>query len=207
MSVPAAVTPSGLPESAEMLRRLATTAHVAVRGLEVRAKSPRLARVERRRDGFWIVFQPSLLVAPEPVRLFVLAHEVAHIALGHRANIRRLGFVVVAAIPLMGIGFFLVLASQVVNETNSWLLVIESVIFIATMLSPRAVILSVARRYEYQADHLAVTLLGSSDPGVAFFDWIAAFGRPVLMPLPLRLWGSTHPFNVERRRALMGVGR
>jgi Zn-dependent protease with chaperone function len=199
--------PSGLTESAAMLRRLAATAHVAVRGLEVRAKSPRLARVERRRDGFWIVFQPPLLVAPEPVRLFVLAHEVAHIALGHRARIRRLGFVVVATIPLMAIGFFVVLGPQVVNETNPWLLMIESVIFIAAILSPRAVILAVARRYEYQADQLAVTLLGNSDPGVAFFDWIAAFGRPVLMPLPLRLWGSTHPSNVERRRALMGVGR
>jgi Zn-dependent protease with chaperone function len=199
--------PSGLTESAAMLRRLAATAHVAVRGLDVRAKSPRLARVERRRDGFWIVFQPPLLVAPEPVRLFVLAHEVAHIALGHRARIRRLGFVVVATIPLMAIGFFVVLGPQVVNETNPWLLMIESVIFIAAMLSPRAVTLAVARRYEYQADQLAVTLLGSFDPGVAFFDWIAAFGRPVLMPLPLRLWGSTHPSNVERRRALMGVGR
>ena len=207
MSVPAAVMPSGLPESAEMLRRLAATAHVAVRGLEVRAKSPKLARVERRRDGFWIVFQPPLLVAPEPVRLFVLAHEIAHIALGHRVIIRRLGFALVAAIPLVAIGFFVVLGPQLVNDRNPWLLLIESVIFIAAMLSPRAVILAVARRNEYQADHMAVTLLGSSDPGIAFFDWIAAFGRPVLMPLPLRLWGSTHPSNAERRRALVGGGR
>src|SRR5229473_497736 len=207
MSAPAAVMPSDLPESAEMLRRLAATAHVAVRGLEVRAKSPRLARVERRRDGFWIVFQPPLLVAPEPVRSFVLAHEIAHIALGHRVIIRRLGFALVAAIPLMAIGFFVVLAPQLGNDRNRWLLVIESVIFIAAMLSPRAVILAVARRNEYQADRMAVTLLGSSDPGVAFFDWIIAFGRPALMPLPLRLWGSTHPSNVARRRALLGGAR
>jgi Zn-dependent protease with chaperone function len=203
MSVPAAVVHADLTESLEMLRRLAATAHVAVRGLEVRPKAPRLARVERRRDGFWIVFQPALLVAPEPVRLFVLAHEVAHIALGHRVSIRRLGFALIAAIPLMGIGFFAVLSTQLVNDTNPWLLLIESVIFIAAMLSPRAVILAVARRYEYQTDRMAVTLLGSPDPGVAFFDWIAAFGRPVLMPLPLRLWGSTHPSNVARRRALL----
>src|SRR5260370_17104208 len=90
MSVPATVMPSGLTESAAMLRRLAASAHVAVRGLEVRAKSPRVARVERRRDGFWIVFQPGLLVAPEPVRSFVLPHQVAHIALAHPVIIRRL---------------------------------------------------------------------------------------------------------------------
>jgi len=207
MSVPAAVTPSGLAESAEMLRRLAASAHVAVRGLEVRAKSPRVARVERRRDGFWIVFQPGLLVAPEPVRSFVLAHEVAHIALGHRVIIRRLIFLGIAAILLMAIGFGVVLMSQIVKDANPWLLTIESVIWVAATLSPRAILLAVARRYEYQADHMAVTLLGSSDPGVAFFDWLAAFGRPVLMPLPLRLWGSTHPSNVERRRALLGGAR
>ncbi len=190
-----------------MLRRLAATAHVAVRGLEMRAKSRKLAGIERRRDGFWIVFRPALLVAPAPVRLFVLAHEVAHIALGHRVIIRRLRFLLIAAILLMAIGFFVVLRLQPVNDINPWLLVIESVIFIAAMLSPRAVILAVSRRHEYQTDRMAVTLLGSSDPGVEFFDWITAVGRPVLMPLPLRLWGSTHPSNVERRRALVGGGR
>src|SRR5229473_1570143 len=193
MSVPAAVMPADLTESAAMLRRLAATAQVAVRGVEVRRKLPRLARVEHRRDGFWVVFQPALLDAPEPVRLFVLAHEVAHIALGHHAFVRRLRFLLFAAIVLIAIGFFMVLGPQLVDDRNPWLLVIESVIFIAAMLSPRAVALAVARRYEYQTDRMAVTLLGSSDPGVAFFDWIAAFGRPVLMPLPLRLWGSTHP--------------
>src|SRR5712691_9295937 len=207
MSVPAAVTPSDLTESAAMLRRLAATAQVAVRGVEVRRKLPRLARVEHRRDGFWVVFQPGLLDAPEPVRLFVLAHEVAHIALGHRAIMRRLRFLLIAAILLITIGFIAVLGPQLVNDRNPWLLLTESVIFIAAMLSPRAVILAVARRNEYQTDRMAVTLLGSSDPGVAFFDWIIAFGRPALMPLPLRLWGSTHPSNIERRRALLGGAR
>jgi Zn-dependent protease with chaperone function len=199
--------PSGLPESAEMLRRLAATAHVSVRGLEVRARLPRLARVERRRDGFWIVFQPPLLLAPEPVRLFVLAHEIAHIALGHPVIIRRLRFLVIAAILLIAIGFGVVLISQIVKDANPWLLTIESVILVAAMLSPRAMLLAIARRYEYQADRWAVTLLGNPGAGNSFFDWIAAFGRPVLMPLPLRLWGSTHPSNVERRRALMGDDR
>ena len=207
MSVPAAVTPSGLPESAELLRRLAATAHVRVRGLEVRAKLPKLARVEQRGDGFWIVFQPPLLVAPELVRSFVLAHEVAHIALGHRVILRRLRFLGIAAILLVAIGFGVVLMSQTVKHANPWLLTIESVVWVAATLSPRAILLAVARRYEYQADRMAVTLLGSSDPGVEFFDWIAAFGRPVLMPLPLRLWGSTHPSNADRRRALVGGAR
>jgi Zn-dependent protease with chaperone function len=207
MSVPAAVTPSGLPESAEILRRLAATGHVAVRGLEVRAKSPKLARIEQRRDGFWIVFQPGLLVAPEPVRSFVLAHEVAHIALGHRVIIRRLRFLGIAAILLMAIGFGVVLKSQIVKDGNPWLFTIVSVIWVAATLSPRAILLAVSRRNEYQADRMAVTLLGSSDPGVAFFDWIIAFGRPALMPLPLRLWGSTHPSNVKRRRTLLGGAR
>ncbi len=173
----------------------------------MRRKLPRLARVEHRRDGFWVVFQPGLLDAPEPVRLFVLAHEVAHIALGHRAIMRRLRFLLIAAILLITIGFIAVLGPQLVNDRNPWLLLTESVIFIAAMLSPRAVILAVARRNEYQTDRMAVTLLGSSDPGVAFFDWTAAFGRPVLMPLPLRLWGSTHPSSVARRRALVGGSR
>src|SRR5712691_6283047 len=207
MSVPAAVTPSDLTESAAMLRRLAATAQVAVRGVEVRAKSPKLARIEQRRDGFWIVFQPGLLVAPEPVRSFVLAHEVAHIALGHRVIIRRLRFLGIAAILLMAIGFGVVLKSQIVKDEDLWLLMIVSVIWVAATLSPRAILLAVSRRNEYQADRMAVTLLGSSDPGVAFFDWITAFGRPVLIPLPLRLWGSTHPSNVERRRALVDGGR
>src|SRR5260370_8791093 len=207
MSVPATVMPSGLTESAAMLRRVAGTADVAGRRLEVGAKWPRVARVERRRDGFWIVFQPGLLVAPEPVRTFVLAHEVAHIALGHRVIIRRLIFLGIAAILLMAIGFGVVLMFQIVKDANPWLLTSESLIWVAATPSPRAILLAVARRYEYQADHMAVTLLGSSDPGVAFFDWLAAFGRPVLMPLPLRLWGSTHPSHLERRRALFGVAR
>jgi Zn-dependent protease with chaperone function len=207
MSVPAAVMPADLTESAAMLRRLAATAHVAVRGVEVRRKLPRLARVEHRRDGFWIVFQPGLLDASEPVRQFVLAHEVAHIALGHRAMMRRLRFLLIAAILLIAIGFFAILGPQLVNGRDPWLLLIESVIFVAAMLSPRAVILAVARKGEYKADRMAVTLLGSSDPGVAFFEWIAAFGRPAFQPVPLRLWGSTHPSNVERRRALVGDGR
>src|SRR5258708_4306092 len=164
MSVPATVVPSALTESAEMLRRLAATAHVSVRGLEVGGKaSHKLARVERRRDGFWVVFQPLMLGAPEPARRFVIAHEVAHIAMGHRRNRRRLGFALIAANPLLGIGFFVVLASQVVSDTNPWLLGIEFVILIAAMLSPRAIILAVARRHEYQADRWAVTLLGSPD--------------------------------------------
>lgn len=79
--------PPALTESAEMLRRLAATANVAVRGLEVGGKaSPKLARLEHRRNGFWVVFQPQMLGAPEPVRRFVIAHEVAHIALGHRGS-------------------------------------------------------------------------------------------------------------------------
>jgi Zn-dependent protease with chaperone function len=86
-------------------------------------------------------------------------------------------------------------------------LTIESVILVAAMLSPRAILLAIARRYEYQADRWAVTLLGNPGAGNSFFDWIAAFGRPVLMPLPLRLWGSTHPSDVERRRALSGGAR
>lgn len=199
--------PSGLTESAEMLRRLAASAHVAVRGLEVRAKLPRLARLEHRRDGFWVVFQPPLLVAPEPVRLFVLAHEIMHIALGHEVIIRRLRFLLIAAILLMAIGFGWILIPQVVNDANPWLLLIESVVWLAAMLSPRAILLAVARRYEYQADRMAVTLLGSSDPGIALFDWIAAFARPAPLPLPLRLWGSTHPSNAARRRALQGGAR
>jgi Zn-dependent protease with chaperone function len=207
MSVPAAVMASGLPESAEMLRRLAATAHVAVRGLEVRTKLPRLARVEHRRDGFWVVFQPPLLAEPEPVRLFVLAHEVAHIALGHRAIFLRLKFLVIAAVLLIAIGFGGVLISQIVKDTNPWLVTIESVIWVAAMLSPRAILLAVARRYEYQADRWAVTLLGNPGAGNSFFDWIAVFGRPVRMPLPLRLWGSTHPSDVERRRELLGGAR
>jgi len=197
--------PPALTESAEMLRRLAATANVAVRGLEVGGKaSPKLARVEHRRDGFWVVFQPQMLGAPEPVRRFVIAHEIAHIALGHRRIIRRLIFALIAALPLIGIGFFVVLIPQIVNDANPWLLLIESVIWVAAILSPRAIILAVARRHEYQADRMAVSLLGSPDTAVAFFDWIAAFTRPYVMPLPIRLWGSTHPSNVARRRALLG---
>jgi Zn-dependent protease with chaperone function len=207
MSVPAAVMPSGLTESAAMLRRLAAAAHVAVHGLEVRSKLRRLAIVEHRRDGFWVVFQPALVVAPEPVRLFALAHEIAHIALGHLAIIRRLRFLLIAAILVIAIGFGVVLMSQIVKDANRWLLTIESVIWVAAMLSPRAILLAVARKYEYQADRMAVSLLGSLDPGVAFFDWVDAFWRPALQVLPLRLWGSTHPSNVERRRALVGGGR
>ena len=190
-----------------MLRRLAATAHVAVRGLEVRAKLPRLARVEHRRDGFWVVLQPPLLLAPEPVRLFVFAHEIMHIALGHEMIIRRLRFLMIAAILLLVIGFDLILFPQVVNGANPWLLLIESVVWLAAIMSPRAILLAVARRYEYEADRMAVTLLGSSDPGVALFDWIAAFARPAPLPLPLRLWGSTHPSNAARRRELVGAGR
>jgi Zn-dependent protease with chaperone function len=207
MSVPAAVMPSGLTESAAMLRRLAATAHVAVRGLEVRSKLRRLAIVEHRRDGFWVVFQPGLLVAPEPVRLFALAHEVAHIALGHLAIIRRLRFLLIAAILLVWIGFGVVLMSQIAEDANPWLLTIKYVIFIAAVLAPRAILLAVARRYEYQADRWAVALLGNPGAGNSFFDWSATSARRVLMPLPLRLLGSTHPSDVARRRALMGVGR
>src|SRR5260370_6093876 len=180
MSVTATVMPSGLTESAAMLRRLAANAHVAVRGLEVRAKSPRVARVEGRRDGFWIVFQPGLLVAPEPVRSFVLAHEVAHIALGHRVIIRRLIFLGIAAILLMAIGFGVVLMSQIVKDANPWLLTIESVIWVAATLSPRAILLAVARRYEDQADHMAVEVLGSSRPRASFFCWFSRFSRRIL---------------------------
>jgi len=199
--------PPAITESVETLRRMAATAKVAVRGLEVSGKaSHRLARVERRRNGFWVVFQPRMLDAPEPARRFVLAHEVAHIALGHRLRIRRLGFALVAAILLMAIGFFVVLQLQLVNDANPWLLLIESVIFIAAMLSPRALILTASRRHEYHADRWAVTLLGSSDPGVAFFDWVATL-KPYVMPFPLRLWGSTHPSNAARRRALLGGAR
>jgi Zn-dependent protease with chaperone function len=199
--------PPAMTESAETLRRMAATAKVVVRGLEVSGKaSHRLARVEHRRNGFWVVFQPRMLDAPEPARRFVLAHEVAHIALGHRMIRRRLGFVLVAAILFVAIGFFAVLGPQVVNDTSPWLLLIESVIFIAAMLSPRAVILFVARKGEYQADRMAVSLLGSLDPGVAFFDWVATL-KPYTMPFPLRLWGSTHPSNVARRRALLAGAR
>jgi Zn-dependent protease with chaperone function len=194
-------------ESLEMLRRLAAAADVAVPRFEVAAKSSRLARVDHRPNGFWVVFHPALLAAPQPVRTFVIAHEIAHVALRHRLIKRRLVFALIAAIPLMGIGFFAVLGPQVVNDTSPWLLLIESVIFIAAMLSPRAVILFVARRCEYQADRMAASLLGSLDPGVAFFDWVAAFWRPAHQPLPLRLWGSTHPSNAARRRELLGVAR
>jgi len=196
--------PSGLTESAEMLRRLAATAHVAVRGLESRSKLRRLAILEHRRDGFWVVFQPALLVAPEPVRVFVLAHELAHIALGHPVKIGRLRFLLIGATLLIGIGFGMVLFSQIVKDANPWLLTFESVIWIATMLSPRAILLAVARRYEYQADRWAVTLLSDPGAGNSLFDWMAASTRRVLMPLPLRLWGSTHPSDVARRRALLG---
>ena len=204
MSVPAAAISSALTVSTLFLRSLTEIAQVEVRGVEVGGKpSPALARIERRRDGFWIVFQPRMLDAPVPALLFVLAHEVAHIALGHRRIIRRLGFALMATTPLIGIGFFAVLIPQIVHDANPWLLLIESVIWLAAVLSPRAIILFVARRYEYQADRKALTLVGNPHTAVAFFDWIATF-KPYLMPLPLRLWGSTHPPNVARRQALLG---
>src|SRR6266851_10486057 len=203
MVTPGPIT-SVMAESLEMLRRVAATAGVAVPRLEVGGKaSHRLARVEHRRNGFWVVFQPQLLGAPEPVRRFVIAHEVAHIALGHRLLKRRLTFALIAAIPLVSIGFGLVVGRQIVSDANPWLLLIESVIWVAVVLSPRAIILAVARRGEYQADRLAVTLLGSPDSAAAFFDWLAAL-KPYVMPFPLRLWGSTHPSNISRRRELLG---
>jgi Zn-dependent protease with chaperone function len=190
-----------------MLRRLAAEAHVAVRGLEVGGKASRkVARVERRRDGFWVVFQPRMLDAPEPARLFVLAHEVAHIAMGHRRIRRRLGFALIAVIPLASVGFGLVLGLQIVRDANPWLLLVESALWLTVILSPRAILLALARRGEYQADRMAVRLLGSPDGAVAFFDWAATL-KPYVMPLPLRLWGSTHPSNATRRRVLLGGAR
>jgi Zn-dependent protease with chaperone function len=191
-----------LIESNEIVRRLAETARVVPPGVELQAKGPNWARVQRRRDGLWVLIQPALLMAPAPVRLGVLAHEVAHVALGHPLIKRRLKFAAVASIPVMSLGFVGALILQI-KSPNPWLLLIESVIWLAAMLAPRAILLAVSRRLEYQADCKAVSLLGSPDPVVALLDWIPLHSVPDSTPLILRLWGSTHPSPNARREALL----
>jgi len=192
----------GLSESAETVRRLAAIAHIVPPGVELQANGPNWARVKGRRDGLWVLMQPALLMAPGPVRLGVLAHEVAHVALGHPLIKRRLKFAAVASTPLMSLGFVGALILQI-KRPNPWLLLIESVIWLAAMLAPRAILLAVSRRLEYQADRAAVTLLGSPDPVVAVLDWIPLHSAPDRTPLILRLWGSTHPSPNARREALL----
>jgi Zn-dependent protease with chaperone function len=191
-----------LIESNEIVRRLAETARVVPPGVELRAEGPKWARVQRRRDGLWVLIQPALLVAPESVRLGVLAHEVAHIALGHPLFKRRVTVAAVASIPLMSLGFIGALILQV-QSPNLWLLLIESVIWLTGILAPRAILLAVSRRLEYQADRKAVSLLGSPDHVVALLDWIPRHSLPDSRPLILRLWGSTHPSPNARREALL----
>jgi Zn-dependent protease with chaperone function len=188
----------------EALRRLAAAAHVATPGVEVRAGWRRVARVVRRPGGFKVVIGPVLLTATEPVLMGVLAHEVAHIALGHRAMFRRLRVGATAMIVLASIAFFAVFTTQFLEGTETWwLLAIEVLAWFALVLTPRAILLAIARREEFEADRSAATLLGSPDQIIAFLDWVSTVTRSDPWPSPLGLWMATHPSLAARREALL----
>lgn len=190
--------------AAEALRRLAAAAHVATPGVEVRAGWRRVARVVRRPEGFKVVIGPVLLTASELVVMGVLAHEVTHIALGHRAMFQRLKVGAIAAIVLASIAFFALFTLQLLHGTgNWWLWVIEVVAWLALTLTPRLILLAIARREEFEADRKAATLLGSPDPVIAFLDWVATLTRDNRWPIPLRPWMSTHPSLAARREAML----
>lgn len=189
--------------TAQALRRLAAAAHVAAPGIEVSARSRRIARVVRRRDGFRVVMGPVLLTAPEPVLMGVLAHEVAHIALGHPAMLRRLRVAVGAVVVLISTLLFFLAVFILQGSGNAWLWAIEAVALLAVMLAPRVVLLAVVRRYEYRADQTAAELLGSSGPVIAVLDWLPTVGRDDRWPLPVRPWTSAHPSTAARRQAML----
>ncbi len=150
-----------------------------------------------------MVISQVLLMAPEPVLIGVLAHEVAHIALRHPAILRRLRVAVGAAIVLISTLLFFLAVFIVEGSGNSWLWVIEAVALLAVILAPRAILLTVARRYEYRADQTAAELLGSSGPVIAFLDWLPTVGRDDRWPLPVRAWTAAHPSTAARRHAML----
>lgn len=193
-------------EAARTLGRLAAAAHVAAPGLSVTVKSRRLGMVERRRDGLWIVMQPVVLTAPERVVRGLLAHEVAHIARRHPAVRWRLKLAAIASIWLVCFAFIGVLILQIATG-NTWLWLIEGAVWLIAALTPRAIQLALFRRQEYEADRVAVELLGTSEPVIALFDWISANTRQVRKPLVVRLWMATHPSTAARRQALAGSAR
>lgn len=209
MNQPAAGAPSQratgerlLAEAAALTRRLAAAAHVSVHTLAVQPRTKRWARAERRQNGFWVVINPGLLTAPEPVLRGVLAHEIGHIVLGHPQGRRRLLVVAgTAGMALLLAGY--VAGLWLIFTFGAWLLPIVIAGWLVSIVAIRATLLLVMRRREYQVDRVAAGLLGSTEPVVAFLDWFDAHTPSKQAPLPLRLWKATYPSNAARRQALL----
>jgi Zn-dependent protease with chaperone function len=191
-----------------MLGRLAAAAHVAAPGLQARSKSPRIGLVERGRgrSSWVVVIQSIVLTAPEPVQHALLAHEVAHIARGHLPVRRRLKFGAAAAIMLVYFAFIGAVILEITTR-NMWLWLVTVAAASVAMLTPRAVLLAVFRRQEFEADRVAVELLGRPEPVVALLDWITTNTKPKHSPLAVRLWMATHPSNAARRQAVVSRAR
>jgi Zn-dependent protease with chaperone function len=186
------------------LHGLAQAAHVAAPLLEVRSQTRRMGVVELHKEGPCVVIHSAALTAPDPALQALLAHEIAHIARGHLVTRRRLAIAAVLAIWL-AVTFAIVFAGvQIAGGSVSpwWLWVLVAAACLAAILAPRAVQLAVYRRQEFEADRITVELLGTSEPLVAWFDWVAANTKPVIAALPVRLWTTVHPSTAARRHAL-----
>jgi Zn-dependent protease with chaperone function len=69
------------------------------------------------------------------------------------------------------------------------------------LILTRATQLVVVRRQEYEADRVAAKLVGSTEPLIAFLDWVSSHGGDQ----EAKVWDATHPSNAARRKALLGV--
>ncbi len=184
------------------IRRLASMAGVVEPRLELVADSPKVASVERRRDGMHLMLRQELLAAPPAVLSGLLAHEVAHIVRQDPKIRRRLRLGSVAAIWVIAMAVMTVSTLLILNGHDR-LAAVAVLAGLAGLFLPRSVHLVVIRRQEFQADRLAARLLGGTEPVVAFLDWASAHLRPLREPLPVRLWKATHPSNAARRTALL----
>jgi Zn-dependent protease with chaperone function len=117
--------------------------------------------------------------------------------------LRRLRVAVGAAVVLIAPLLFFLAVFILQGSGNAWLWVIEAVVLLAVMLAPRAILLAVARRYEYRADQTAAELLGSPNPVIAFLDWLPTVSRDDRWPLPVRPWTAAHPSTAARRQAML----
>ena len=182
------------------LRRLAAAAGVAAPMLEVRTDTKRLALVRYSRDGVRLLVRPETLRLPTQVLRGILAHEVAHIARQHSSIRRRMGIASLAAIWATLLAGTIAMVIAILTAPR-WLWPAPVAAALCMLILTRATQLVVVRRQEYEADRVAAKLVGSTEPLIAFLDWVSSHGGDQ----GTKVWDATHPSNAARRKALLGV--
>lgn len=137
----------------------------------------------------------ALVDAAPEVRRAVLAHELAHVVLGHaHRRTYRDPWIVLPSAGITTVGALLTTAPT----APTWASWLTAPLFIISVLV-WSVWLSVMRRRELAADLYATEQLGEVAFGPALAAWYRGHRAPE--PGPVTVWGSTHPRFAIRLQA------